>query len=738
MEASAAHAIKVDTAVSPLDTEIAVFGTCPTHGEAPLSTSDDAFGLAAAAVLEPSAQRKAYWLLVRNIGARGEVGIVADETGTISGTVSWVATSSYPASAQVDAINSSGFYTSGAQTSASGEYELAVAPGTYYVAASASGNLPKLWPDVECGSFYAQNCVGSPAQMLTVANTDFITGIDFSLNQGARISGRVRDAETGLAIANVNIQAVPVHPVDFTLPTTQSDGAGRFTLDGLAAGDYHVLATSNRYLVQAFDGVDCPTGQSCGGNTGAAITLAQQGTFDHADFNLHPAAFLRVVVNAAGTTPWDFANVTAFDSAGTQLPIGYAAIGQATDLGPLVPGSYRFAVSLRNHVSQLYDHVDCATDCVNESAAAGRPLQVSTGTTEPTAAFDLRALANVSGRIADRSTGQGLGGVALMLWPTTGGFLQFSIFTMDDGTYTFTGVPPGTYWLRASSADHHDLVYANAPCSDNWPGFTSGCQLTAATPIAVGAVDLAGIDMTLPLNGSIAGRVGDASLTSPTPAWASISLYDSIGTQLRYAAADASGQYIFNDLPAGTYFVQAIDASSFSQIYSGIDCPSVGTACDPSVGTSITLAQGTQRTNIDFSLIHARRLVGRVVDAVSGQGVPGVVVDAWDTQGGAHCDDASTDLDGYYAIDDSGPCTSDSRWLSTDAGTGHVDQVFSGIACPNGPAYLGQCALTGATAVAFPTTPALSRADFSLTRPDPIFANGFEAASVLRSARTKR
>lgn len=735
VEASAARAIKVDTAVSALDTEIAVFNACPTPGEAPLSTSDDAFGLAAAALLEPAVRRKAYWLRVRNLGARGEVGIVADETGTISGNINWVG-SSFSNWANINALDSSGYYVGGVSQYSAGAYTFAVALGVYYVVASAPGNVTQGWPNVECGSSWPGDCTGSSAQPLTVTASDTITGIDFSLNQGAHIGGRVRDAATGLAIANATIQAFSDSQGSLIWPAIQTDGSGRYVLTGLAAGSYHVQAGSNRYLMQAFDGVDCPTGQSCANNTGTAVVVARQGAFDHADFNLHSAAYLRAIVNAATPTSWNYATITAFDSFGNASPVGIARIGETIELGPLKQGPYRFAALLQDHVPQLYDHVDCATNCISE-LPAGHVLQVANGVSEPTLTFDLRAMASLSGRVTDSVSGEGLANVWMTLFTTTGSQWG-SVNSTDDGTYAIVGVPPGTYLLRATSGDHRDMIYASAPCSDDVYSGISGCQLTAATPIVVGAMDVTGIDLALPMNGGISGYVGESTSGSPTPAWASVALYDSSGAQLRSTQANSLGAYAFVDLPARTYFVQAVANDAFAQIYSNIDCPIVGTFCDPTVGTPIALAQGAQRTGVDFSLIDTHRLVGRVVDAVSGQGVPGAIVDAWDTQGGAHCDDASTDLDGYYAIDDSGTCTSDSRWLSTDAGTSHVDQVFSGIACPNGPAYLGQCSLTGATAVAFPKTPALSRADFSLTRPDPIFANGFEAASVLRSARAKR
>lgn len=732
VESDPTRTIGIGTRASALDTEIVVFDACPAHGGKPISSSDDAFGLAAAVALQPDAHHGSRWLRVRNLGARGELSVVADETGTIEGTINWVhpLPSSQPNAIALDAEGS----YAGTAYSVATHYGFTLAPGNYYVLAFAEGNVGQVWPNVECSTPSFLDCPLESAHTVPVTASATTSGIDFSLNAGAHISGRVREASTGLAVGDARIEVVnETASMSFV---TQADSAGRYAVDALPAGSYRVIAASDHYQQQVFDGIDCPTGQACAPNVGTVISLPRQGAFVAANFNLHPAAFVQVVVHTPTAPPFSGVFVTAYDEAGVAVGSSYGIRDQPFDIGPLAPGTYRFAATAQYYMSQLFDHFDCSTDCQAELPSATAVAVV--GGASPTLVFDLHALATARGRVTDSVSGNGLSNAALSLWPANGNG-PLSVWADVDGTYAIPGVPPGTYWLIASSPDHRDVAYASAPCNDQSPGQISGCQLTSAQLIIVDATDVVGLDFALKASGSISGHVGYATGADNPAGAAFVHLYDAAGGEMRTAYPDASGAYALTDIAAGTYFTQATAYGAFGQIYSGVDCPIIGNPCDATVGTPIVLAQGEQRADIDFSIVDSHRLVGRVVDAASGNGIAGVVIDSWDPSSGLHCDDAPTDLQGYYSLVDSGACTAPTRLLSTDAGLSHVDQVFNGIACPNGPAYSGACSLTGASAVAFPTTPVPTQTDFVLGARDPdlVFATGFDPV-VARAARPRR
>ena len=103
--------------------------------------------------------------------------------------------------------------------------------------------------------------------------------------------------------------------------------------------------------------------------------------------------------------------------------------------------------------------------------------------------------------------------------------------------------------------------------------------------------------------------------------------------------------------------------------------------------------------------------------------IAGVAIDLWNAQGDRVAV-AVSDLNGEFAA---AAVTSGAYALSSDAPGPYIDQVYDGIACPNGSAYEGQCALTGATSVTLPNNdPAAPLLEFRLAPIDPIFANAFD------------
>jgi len=727
VEVAAGTAVKVDTAATSLDTEIAVFDACPAKGGVPITINDDAFGLAAAVVLHAGDRHRSYRLRVRNLGAHGELAVVAGAGGAIVGHIDW---SHFSSGAEALAIDPAGFYV-GNDYSLTGDYSLSLEPGNYYVVASANANVARVWPNVECGSSYYIDCAHAPAQPVAVQASTTTNGIDFVLDAGARVSGRVRDAVTGLPIAGASVQ---VYGDDF--PTgwdAWTDSVGRFSVETLAAGNYHAMVAADRYLVQLFDRLDCPLPQTCGAYDGAVIHLAHGQVFGQADFPLREAPFVRAVVHAPPSWPGAYAYVVAFDAAGVQVVWQYADFEHPAEIGPLAPGAYHFVAYSQAYVSQAYDHIDCASDCLAEVATA-TAVTVAQGGTEPSIAFDLHPMPAIRGTVTDAGSGDGLAGAVVTLFGTDG-FPVNSTATTVDGTYSLQGVPSGTYWLVITSIDHRDTAYVAVPCNESAISVPEPCPFVAAQPISVDAVDVDGIDVQLPMNGTISGQFGVVGGGLPGPDLdVGITLYDAAGNALRSGYPDATGHYTIGDVAAGTYYAEVVGWRIFAQVYAGVDCAVAGQPCDPTAtGTSIVMSQGENRTGIDFSAVGAQRILGRVTDAVTGLGIAGIVVDAWSAQDGLHCSAASSDLEGDYALIDNGLCTDASRVLSTDAGPSYVDEVYDGIVCPHGSAYAGACSLSGATPVAFPLAPTPSSADFALQPRDPdlIFVDGFDALTPL-------
>ena len=116
-------------------------------------------------------------------------------------------------------------------------------------------------------------------------------------------------------------------------------------------------------------------------------------------------------------------------------------------------------------------------------------------------------------------------------------------------------------------------------------------------------------------------------------------------------------------------------------------------------------------------------VVGRIVDD-AGHPLGGVIVDLFDAASGNYAQSAISDGLGYYAT---AANTGYSYFVATEAGSGHVDQVYAGISCPLGPAYFGSCPLLGATPIGLNANSVQPQVvNFALYSADTVFASSFE------------
>jgi protocatechuate 3,4-dioxygenase beta subunit len=604
-----------------------------------------------------------------------------------------------------------------------------VAADDYYIYAVMDGYVGEIWPNAPCPyQVGIYNCALDGAQTVTVAAGATVSGIDFGLTTGARIAGRVIDRLSGAAV--INAQVVAYDDQTGLAGSVITDAAGRYQLTGLVAGTFRAQVQGSSYLSQAYDNIDCQ--QYCDSSVGTPIVLADQESFDAADFALAPLVWVTVTVNLVEEDPPFYSPIVSIVAPdGTTAGPFSVWIGEPSTIGPVVPGSYYFYADTNGYISQIFDHVDCPADCASY-LAHGTLVTVPPTGEPPQLTFDLSPTPAVTGRVTDATTGAGLANVTLQLWSVTNGFVTRDALTGADGSYRIAGPDPGAYYVVARSSDHQDRAYPDAPCSDLETYSLEDCTLSNAEQITVEArgSDVTGIDLALPLNATIEGTVrfrvngGAGGVLSNT----TVRVYDSYGIALTYSMTDADGRYALGDLSPGTYYFEGSAPSYFSEIYSGIDCPVAGQECNPTPGTPIALTQGQTLDAIDFDLVGAESIVGRVTDARSGRGLSGVAIDTWNSSDDMHCGVNATDADGYYAaIDNVSFCNGAARKLSTDAGNQYIDQVFDGITCPEGPAYLGLCPLDNATLIAVPTTvPQPIEADFVLHRGDQVFSDGFE------------
>jgi fimbrial isopeptide formation D2 family protein/uncharacterized repeat protein (TIGR01451 family) len=228
------------------------------------------------------------------------------------------------------------------------------------------------------------------------------------------------------------------------------------------------------------------------------------------------------------------------------------------------------------------------------------------------------------------------------------------------GQYFFSNLPGGTYTVR--------VVTTTLPTGINQTYDLDGATVTphaATAPLTTGTTRT-DVDFGYRGTASIGDRVwldrdGDGVQETGEPGLSGVIVYlDLNGNGVRDAdepfdATDATGNYLIDGLPAGTYTVRVVTTTLPTGINQTYDLDGTGT---PDAVTSVTLTSGEVRTDVDFGYRGTASIGDRVwndanangIQDAGETGVDGVVVALYDSTG-ALLITTTTDLNGNYLFD---------------------------------------------------------------------------------------
>jgi Carboxypeptidase regulatory-like domain len=714
------------------DPAITAYSSCAS-GAPVLAANDDTFGLDAAVSISRN-DRSTILLHVTNSGIGGPVVMgVAQTNGTISGTVTAAATDTHVANAEVVALDTNGGYTGAfAYSDQNGMYSMSIAPGTYYLRVEFQNSyVPVLYPNAQCEFdyyFQTSDCNIAQAQTITVADGASVSNINFSLSTGQSISGQIRDT-SNQPIASASLTLFDGSGNQVT--SQQSDGLGHYTFSVLADGIYKVSAQDPAYASQMYRNVSCGgTVQSqCDLTQASPITISGQNA-QGIDFALTRFSAIQGSVNGAGGQPVGQygAQVWIIDIYGDEVAQAPTDSNGNYSAGPLVVGNYYAFATSAGYFPQLFAGIDCGENCL-QSIPSATVIAITQLGEDAQANFQLHALPLVTGHVQDAASAAPLANVTVAVSVTPpASFSAVDTATTDsNGDYTLNNVMPGTYYVWAQSNNYIDQLYSGIPCEAGYyyNPYTAYCDVTGATLLTVASGQTPGaINFALNAASSISGNViTNAGPGSDLPANVTVAVYNDAGVVAGQVNTDASGNYVVNDLPPGTYFASTQSyyyQQYIQQVWQQINCLTV---CAPTTGTPITVGPSANVADINFFVTALGSVVGRVTNAL-GAPIGGAVVDLFNAVSDAYVTSGVADAQGYYSAPGN---IANSYFAATEAGPGYVDQVYAGISCPVGPAYYGLCPLTNATPLVLSggnTQPQI--ANFVLQSNDPIFSNGFE------------
>lgn len=598
--------------------------------------------------------------------ARSRDALAAAKLAGVSGTVTRADTGRGVAGVRVWLRHLNGGLALSTVTGADGTYSGEVRPGTYLVEVFGT-------PDLIGGRFDGVACpVGcDPTIGTPVAVRGDVTGIDFAMKPGGRLSGRVTDGASGEPLPDAVVQIFDHTGLVFGGASNDEDGG--FLFRGLPTGTYYLSTHSqftldegafhlDGYLDHLYGGAPCPLGlcnplsgtpvEVRAGEETAGVDLVRTrgGTISGTvrdERNGDPLAGASIEVRA------DFRDAQRIVVAlGKSDAEGhYAASG-------LAAGDY--LVVLRgtpSYPAELYDGVACPPFSCDDSLGA----PVSVAVDAETAGVDFAVTpvtgqGSFSGRVTDKASGQGLAGVRLHVrFPRGAGFVTAG--SGAGGAYRVDGVPAGDVSVVTSN--------------------TLGYLDESRSPVAVEeGVETEGVDFALVKGGTVSGTVtGDAGLPLRH---AEVSVYDQEGAYAGGGQTQADGRFEVGPYSAGTYFVVAsAQAERFGEIFDGIPC--FLSYCDATRGRPVEVELGVETEGVDFVLDPGLTLSGRVVDAATGKGLAfSFDVYAFDGQGRLVA--SSFPRGPRYTLPGLIPGT---YFVGVTNRGGLVDELYGGAECPS-------------------------------------------------------
>ena len=506
--------------------------------------------------------------------------------GRISGTVTNAATSAPLQGHTVQIFNSGGVIIASAFTNSSGVYTTTVGlpTGTYFARTSSdTGFVNKLYNNVACTA-----CAVTSGMPITVTAGSTTTGINFALDVGGRISGRVTDSATSAPLANIEIDIYDGCGQLVTFGFT--DGAGNYTtFSGLPTGTYYVLTFNFAgYIDEAYNNIACVR---CSVTSGNPVTVTSGATTTGINFALARGTRISgTVTDSATSAKISNIGINILDATGTLVDSVVTNLSGVYVSRSLPPGTYYAGTSNSiGYVNEIYNNILCP-GC---SAFSGTPITLTTGSDRSGIDFSLDRGGRIFGTVTNAATSAPLPNIVVQIYNSAGTPLT-SVATDTSGNFISRGgLPTGTYYVRTSnSLGFVDKLYDNITCA--------GCAVTSGTPVSVTTGSTtSGINLALDTGGLISGTVTNVATGAPLIG-VTVEIYNSKGALVNTSLTDCSGNYISSaGLPTGTYYARTVNSQGFIDgLYNNMNCVS----CDPTTGTAIAVTSGQTTAAINFSL----------------------------------------------------------------------------------------------------------------------------------------
>lgn len=523
--------------------------------------------------------------------------------GTISGTVYEKSSNAATDRVYVTLFDKYGTAVASAVTNSEGRYEFTALPDEKYFL-GATGVIYSVFDEClienengECHVFshtsrvtnqkYISQVYGNSlcenddrcvvdGEGIEIAQSGVIENIDFHLVEGGKIWGTVIAGDTGL-------------PMEYGLPIVintktgvtkypWTDKNGRFALLGLSDGEYRVSVTSSfhsEYIGYRESGSSRYVPEM-------VVEIKDGSVSSNILLEIHKGAVISGFVTSATSGEVLIPRVWVN---GASLDRDYQT-GEYSFRG-LPPGEHTI------HVGATEDHI---------AHGIQKTISVGLGEIVSNIDFSLSVGGSSTGQILSTRTGEPVAGAVVSVFDLAGNpIITFPGRSDYSGSFVVGGLPTGSYILKVTSQDdtHVGRIVGGDNCA-------VACDFSKGTPVSVVAGERTeGVDFSLDVGGRVTGIV-EGSFSDV--ANRRILFFSPQGEFVAGEELEISGVYYSSSFVSGDYYVVAKGKGNIPDyLYGAGDCSIVKTEsgyeskCDFSKGQLVSVSQGNDTSNIDFS-----------------------------------------------------------------------------------------------------------------------------------------
>lgn len=433
----------------------------------------------------------------------------------------------------------------------------------------------------------------------------------WAAGQTGTIHGQITDGETAQPLAGVSVQVGTAIFGSFApLQATVTDAEGRYIFQVQAGFGVAIqINPPQPYLPIYWPDIVC-LGIPCGfpGFGDLVVGAGETVTADAQVFR--PGSLSGSVRRSDTLAPLSGARVTVVAISNASVLLETLTDSDGGYSIPSLPvGDFRIAAQTGpNLVAEVYDDIPCPRGCFGvqpgETAVPINPQALTAGID-----FALDRAVTISGVVLDDVYPTLFRRVGVSAsWQTDSGLeLLMGVLTTDEGQFSFTGLPAGSYVLATYSGateGYVNEVFDDRPCAQS---ACSETEISQGDRLNLAPGDNAQVIISLEPAASMAGCVSAANGGEPLPdveviVYKLVNFFGGLSANtVNSGRTGADGCYRIDHLPQGALYLRTFNTQGLvDQIYPATPC--LPASCPATSAQSISVPLNGDLTGLDFTL----------------------------------------------------------------------------------------------------------------------------------------